>query len=91
MIKPHGVRMERGTKYIVFQVWDFEGDVCDVSLYFVADSEKGECRTHVFRTRYYATGVDTLMRLMSLAGFSNVRRLDSPQEGPIVVAVKPDE
>jgi hypothetical protein len=91
MLKPHGVRVEEGTRYIVFQVWDFEGNVCDASLYFVGDSESGECRTHVFRTRYYATGVDTLMRLMSQAGFSGVRRLDSPLEGPIVVAVKPDQ
>ncbi len=91
MIKPFGVRTENDTRYVVFQVWDFEGDVCDVSLYFVREEERGECRTHVFRTRYYATGIDSLMRLLSQAGFSKVRRLDNPFEGPIVVAVKPDE
>ncbi len=89
MLKPHGVRVEKGTRYIVFQVWDFNEDVCDASLYFVADKDGRECQTHAFKTRYYATGIDDLMHLLSEAQFQNVHRIDSPFEGPIIVAVRP--
>ena len=89
IFKPFGVRIENNIKYVVFQIWDFEGSVCDVSLYILKDDEKPKCQTSVFRTRYFAIGISRLIELMQEVGFSSVKRLDDCLNGPIIVGKKP--
>ena len=72
----------------LFQIWDFEGSICDVSLYILRDDESTKCRTSVYRTRYNAIGISRLIELMQEAGFTSVRRLEDCSIGPAIVGKK---
>jgi SAM-dependent methyltransferase len=77
LVKPYGVREEGGNRYVILQVWDFVGQLYDLSMYFVVDDgASGQLTTHVMRTRYNAVGTDHLLSLMREAGFTAVERLD---------------
>jgi SAM-dependent methyltransferase len=87
-IKPYGIREQDGTRWLLWQVWDPHGSTYDVTLYFVEDRGGSECRTHVFRTTYYAVGIPKLMDLMRQAGYGNVRRLDDRFFQPVITGTK---
>ncbi|MYM61799.1 class I SAM-dependent methyltransferase [Pseudomaricurvus sp. HS19] len=89
IVKPYGVRESGDTRYLIWQVWDFEGDHYTVSMYFVEDDMTGtSARTRVMRSRYYAITTDTMLRLMSEAGFQAVERLDNVYFQPVLIGVK---
>jgi SAM-dependent methyltransferase len=88
-VKPYGVRVQDGVRYLVFQVWEFHGDVYDLGMYFVEDRGGSDCLTHVMRSRYYAVGTDKLVALMRDAGFKGVRRLDGRFYQPVLVGTRP--
>jgi SAM-dependent methyltransferase len=88
-VKPFGMRVEGSTKYLVFQVWEFNGLIYDVAMYFVEDKGGEDCVTHVMRSRYYAVGISSLMDLLSQAGFVNIQRLDERFFQPVIAAGKP--
>jgi SAM-dependent methyltransferase len=79
------VRLDGNQRRIVFQVWDFHGAVYDMALYVVDDAPAAGPTVQVFRSRYYAVGVDDLMRLMREAGFADVRRLDDAFYQPVIL------
>ena len=86
LVKPYGVREEGGKRYVIFQVWDFEGRVYDLAMYFVVDDRASEqLATHVMRTRYNAVGTDHLLALMREAGFTSTERLDGRFYQPVLV------
>jgi len=86
LVKPYGVREERGKRYLLFQVWDFDGDEYDLSFYIVEDDREADVQDiQVIRSRYYAISPDRLMELMRDAGFGAVRRLDGDFYQPILV------
>lgn len=83
ILKPFGVREKDEVRYIIFQVWEFEGEQYDFSMYFVKEDKKtGAVETHVMRSRYYAISPDHLMALMERAGFQQVTRLDDDASHP---------
>jgi SAM-dependent methyltransferase len=85
LVKPHGVREEGGKHYVIFQVWDFVGEVYDMAMYFVVDDRTSEqLVTHVMRTKYNAVGTDHLLALMRQAGFTKVERLDGRFYQPVL-------
>ena len=87
LVKPYGVREESGTRYVIFQVWDFAGPVYDLSMYFVADDGASEqVPAQVMRTRYNAVGTGHLLGLMRAAGFAAAERLDGRFYQPVLVA-----
>jgi hypothetical protein len=88
-VKPYGVRVEGGVRYLVFQVWEFHGEVYDLAMYFVEDRGGPEGRTRVLRTRYYAVGTDKLLSLMRRAGFGDARRLDGAFFPPVLIGKRP--
>jgi SAM-dependent methyltransferase len=90
-VKPYGVRSEGGIRYLAFQVWDFEGDVYDLTMYFVEDRGGAECRTLAFRSRYHAVSVDRLLALLREAGFAEVRRIDDRFFQPVLLGRRPTE
>ncbi|HVS00912.1 MAG TPA: class I SAM-dependent methyltransferase, partial [Thermoanaerobaculia bacterium] len=50
LVKPYGVREENGKRYLPFQVWDFEGEHYDFTLFLVEeDLSSREVTTHVMR------------------------------------------
>ena len=79
------------TRYVIWQVWDFEGDQYDLSMYFVEDNRRGnEAKTHVMRSRYYAISPNSVLALMQEAGFVNLERLDDVFFQPLLVGTKGD-
>src|SRR5207302_2006922 len=72
-LKPYGVRVEDGRRYVVFQVWEFHGPIYDLAMYFVEDRGGSDCSTHVMRSQYYAVGTGRLLDLMRQAGFQDVQ------------------
>ncbi|HLN33557.1 MAG TPA: class I SAM-dependent methyltransferase [Gemmataceae bacterium] len=86
LIKPYCVREEDGKRYVIFQVWDFVGQIYDMAMYFVADDRSSETLvTHVMRTKYNAVGTDHLLTLMRKAGFTKTERLDGRFYQPVLV------
>jgi SAM-dependent methyltransferase len=89
IVKPFGARVLNGTRFLIFQVWDFEGDHYDLAFYFVdEDLSTSTVRTHVMRSRYYAVSIATLLALMRQTGFKNVRRIDDAFFQPVLVGTK---
>ena len=71
---------------MIFQVWDFVGQVYDMAMYFVVDDRTSEQLViHVMRTRYNAVGRDKLLALMRQAGFNSTMRLDGCFYQPVLV------
>lgn len=87
-IKPHGVRIETGTRWVLFQLWQWRGAIYDLDFYFVEDRGGSRCTTHVFRSSYYAVSIERIMELMLRAGFEQVRRLNDLFFQPIIAARK---
>jgi len=84
-VKPFGVRVEGRVRYLLFQVWEFQGPVYDLAMYFVEDRGGPECITRVMRTKYYAVGIDKLIMLMREAGMREVQRLDDRFYQPVII------
>lgn len=87
-VKPYNLRVEQSVRYLIFQVWDFQGDLYDLAMYFVADQGDDKCTTRVMRTKYYAVSPNKLMRLMTAAGFVEVKRWDDRFYQPVLVGQK---
>jgi SAM-dependent methyltransferase len=89
IVKPYGVRIEGDKRYLLFQVWDFEGDYCNIAFFFVEeDVNSNMATTHVMRSKYYAISISTLMALMRKAGFNDVRRLDDIFYQPVLAGTR---
>ena len=89
IVKLYGLREDKGTRFLIFQVWDFVGDIYDLSMYFIADDHRSSVpETQVMRSRYYAIGTDQLLGLMLEAGFRAVERLDGVFFQPVLVGTK---
>lgn len=89
LVKPYGVRIENGRRYLVFQVWDFEGDFYDLTFFFIEeDLSTKEVISHTMRTRYYAVSTFRLCALMEQAGFQHVRRIDGVFYQPVLVGTR---
>ncbi|WP_136413793.1 hypothetical protein [Herbaspirillum sp. ST 5-3] len=89
IVKPYGVRMQGQSRYLLFQVWDFEDRYCNITIFFVEENmANGEVKTHAMRSRYYAISTSTLLRLMTEAGFKDVRQLDDAFYQPVLIGTK---
>lgn len=85
-IHGYGVRQEGDTRYVLFQVWEFESErQYTHSLYVVIDHGDGAPETRVMQSRYYAISIERLMQLMAHAGFSDIHRIDEQFFQPVLV------
>jgi len=86
-VKQIGVRLDADARYFLWQVWEFDpvSPTYTLDLYIVEDNRQGKCVTHTMQSRYYAVGTTTLIELMELAGFTDVRRLDGRFFQPLLV------
>lgn len=89
-VKPYGVRSEGGARHLLVQVWDFQGEIYDLTMYLVEDDGGEECRTRAMRSRYYAIPIDRLMGIFADVGFTDVRRLDGEFFQPVIMGMRPD-
>ncbi len=90
IVKPIRALTRGGVRYVVFQVWDFDGDLYDLTMFFV--EENVSTRTvsaRAMRSRYYAVGIPRLIALMSEAGFQDTKRLDDAFYQPVLLGTKP--
>lgn len=90
LVKPYGARVENGVRYVSLQVWDFEGEHYDLTMFFIEENlASGAVTTRVMRTRSYAIGTGKLLELMRAAGFEDVERLDAVFYQPVLVGTRP--
>jgi hypothetical protein len=90
IVKPYGVRQEGGKRYVIFQVWDFEGEQYALSMYFIEDDmQSAAVTTHVMRSHYYAISPPHLQALMEQSGFADVQQLEEAFYQPVFVGTKP--
>lgn len=90
LVKPYAARIEDGRRYVGVQVWDFAGELYDLTLYLIEeDLGTHAVTTHTLHTTYYAIGTDRLLDLMGQAGFERVRRLDDVFYQPVLVGTRP--
>jgi len=76
-------------RMVLFDVWEFDGDYYDLSIYVVDDNGQAEAQTHVIRGgRYYCVTTETLEKLFRQAGFVEVRTLKDRFFQPLMVAQK---
>ena len=81
--------VEPGARLLAYQLWEWDGNEYDLTMYLTRDPETGPCETRVFRSRYYAIGIDRLLKLLREAGFEAGRRLDDVFFQPILTARRP--
>ncbi len=92
IIKPFGIRDVDNHRYVIWQVWDFDGDCYDFTMYFVDhDRNSGDSRTDLHQSRYYAIDTDSLMKLMQQSGFTAVARVDDAFFQPVLIGTRPVE
>ena len=73
----------------MFDVWDFDGDYYDLTIYVVEDRGQAEAVTHVARGgRYYCVTLDKLEQLLKEAGFQQVTTLRDRFFQPVLVGIK---
>jgi SAM-dependent methyltransferase len=90
IVKPYGARIENGKRFVGLQIWNFTGDLYDLTLYIVEeDLATGAVATHAMHSRLYAIGAERLLALMRRAGFERVQRLDEVCVQPVLVGTRP--
>lgn len=85
---PYGIRQAEGRRYLVFQVWEFEGAHYDLSMYIIEDAGDERGVTHIFRTKYYAVSPLHLEELLRSVGFRDVHRAKCDFFQPVIVGSK---
>jgi SAM-dependent methyltransferase len=85
---PYAVRPVGDGRYLLFQVWDWDGQYYDLSFYVMHEEPEKPVEVQVLRTRYYAVPVKRLLELMLAAGFEKVRRLDGQFYQPVLIGTK---
>lgn len=89
IVRPYGIREVDGSRYLIWQVWDFEGGQYALSMYFVEDNMRDSvAQTRVIRSRYYAISPNSVLALMGKAGFGELERLDDVFFQPVLVGRK---
>lgn len=89
IFKPYGIRIEGQKRFVIYQIWDFMGDIYELSFFFIEeDLVTNEIRTHVMHSRYYAISIVKLCDLLQKAGFKKVRRIDNIFYQPVLVGTK---
>ena len=90
IFKPVRVSTNERQRVIVFQIWDFDGDHYELTMFLIVeDLASGNLVTRSMRSRYYAVGISELLSMMRDAGFESVKRLDEVFYQPVLIGTKP--
>lgn len=85
-VHPYGAHDEGGTRYVLFQVWEWHGTHhYDTTMYVVEHPADSAPVTHATRATCYAVSIPTLMGLMERAGFVDVERIDDAFYQPVLI------
>lgn len=82
----HGHRQVGETRYVLLQVWEWEGDLYATTMYVIEHPEGGTAVTRTMRSTCYAVSIATLTRLLRQAGFEEVERIDGEFFQPVLLA-----
>lgn len=88
-VLPYQVKKREGVKYIPFQIREYDGVTYELSMYLLTDDGRHQPDTKIFRTKYYAVSIPTVIRLMKEAGFTKVQQLECEFYQPVIVGTKP--
>jgi SAM-dependent methyltransferase len=88
-IRPYGLRITDGNRFLAVQVWEWDADQYDLSLYLTTELPSGACDTKVLHSRYYAITIDALLELMAQAGFVDMQRRDDVLFQPVLIGYRP--
>lgn len=78
-----------GGHLLMVDVWDFDGDYYDLTIYAVEIRSPAEVVTHVARGgRYYCVTIDRLEQLLKGAGFQQVMTSRERFFQPVLVGIK---
>jgi SAM-dependent methyltransferase len=88
-VRPYGLRYYQGTRFLAVQVWEWDGEQYDLSIYLTSEGREGQCQTQVLRSRYYAVSIERLCSLLEDAAFVEIDRRDDVLFQPVIVARKP--
>lgn len=78
-----------GKRILMFDVWDFDGDFQEITTYIVEDKGQPTAQTRVIRGgRCYCVTTAKLLKLLTQAGFSEVKMLRDRFFQPLIVGVK---
>ncbi len=88
-IHPRPVHDLPDGRLFMFDVWDFDGDYYDLTIYAVEDHGQAGAVTHVARGgRYYCVTIMQLEQLLKHAGFQRVITLRERFFQPVLVGIK---
>jgi SAM-dependent methyltransferase len=89
IVKPYAARVENGKRFVALQVWDFEGEQYDLTLFLIEeDLATRAVTTRSMRSRYLAIGTGRLLALMREAGFRDAQRFDGVFYQPVLVGTR---
>lgn len=89
-VRPYGLRVERDRRFLAVQVWEWDEDQYNLSMYLTSELADGTCTTEVLRSRYYAIAIERLLELLKAAGFVGIERRDDILFQPIFFGRKPN-
>ncbi len=88
-IHPRPVHNTPDGRLFMFDVWDFDGDYYDLTIYAVEDRGRAQATTHIMGGgRYYCITIDRLEQLLRQAGFTQVSTLRDRLFQPVIVGRK---
>jgi hypothetical protein len=82
-VRPYGLRIEGNRRFLAVQVWEWEEEQYNLSMYLTSELSDGTCATEVLRSRYYAISIERLLELLVEAGFVGVERRDDVLFQPV--------
>lgn len=86
---PRLVHATQQGQVVLFDVWDFDGDIYEITTYVIQDTGESTVQTQVLRGgKYYCVEIPTLERLFKEAGFREVETLRDRFFQPLLVAKK---
>lgn len=84
-VHPHAAHEIAGTRYLLFQVWDWKGEQYETTMYVIEEPPAEARRVRTMRCRYYAIGIRKLLELMHQAGFIELERRDGEYYQPVLL------
>jgi SAM-dependent methyltransferase len=86
---PRLVHATENGKLIIFDVWEFDGDYYDLTIYMVEDTGSPAVKTTAIRGgRYYCISISKIDALMQEAGFKKVVILKDRIHQPLLLGLK---
>jgi 2-polyprenyl-3-methyl-5-hydroxy-6-metoxy-1,4-benzoquinol methylase len=88
-VHPRLVHEENNVRLVLCDVWDFDDNKYDITIYVIRDDGSDTIYTKAIRGgRYYCISISELVELLTAANFTNVEVLQDAFFQPLLVASK---